>query len=162
HCYKCHSAAANKSRGGLQLDTRKGIQEGGDRGPAVVPGDPAVSLLLTAISHADPDLKMPPKADRLPESVLNDVRTWIRMGVPDPRGGEVTTAPRAQVDIKAGRQFWAFQKPLAHEPPITKNPAWAKRELDQFILAKLEAAGLAPSADAEPATLLRRLHFDLV
>lgn len=55
-----------------------------------------------------------------------------------------------------------MQKPVAHKCPATKNPDWAKRELDHFILAKLETAGLAPSADADPATLLRRLHFDLV
>src|SRR5947209_5698820 len=46
HCYKCHSVAAGKAEGGLQLDSRKGIRAGGDRGPAVVPGDPAASLLL--------------------------------------------------------------------------------------------------------------------
>src|SRR5262249_1629568 len=56
----------------------------------------------------------------------------------------------------------AFQKPEPHEPPATKNSAWPKRDLDHFILARLEAEGLAPSPDAEPATLLRRLHFDLV
>ena len=60
NCYKCHSAATGKSQGSLQLDTRKGIRAGGDRGPAVVPGDPAASLLLTAISHTDDSLKMPP------------------------------------------------------------------------------------------------------
>src|SRR5581483_2406445 len=49
HCYKCHSAAAGKTEAGLALDTRKGIRAGGDRGPAVVPGDPGASLLLTAI-----------------------------------------------------------------------------------------------------------------
>ncbi len=162
NCYKCHSAAAGKSQGGLQLDTKKGIRAGGDRGPAVVPGNPDASLLLTAISHTDPDLKMPPKKERLPAAVLSDVKTWIGMGAADPREHEAAAAARPSVDIEAGRQFWAFQKPVLHKPPSTKNPAWGRRELDQFVLARLEAAGLNPSPDAAPAALLRRLHFDLV
>jgi hypothetical protein len=161
NCYKCHSAATGKAQGGLQLDTRAGIRAGGDRGPAVVPGDPDASLLLTALSHTDSSLTMPPKKERLPASVLNDVKMWIRMGAPDPREGEAASA-RASIDYAAGRQFWAFQKPVPHKSPATKRPGWGRRELDQFILAKLEGAGLKPAPDAEPATLLRRLHFDLV
>src|SRR5215207_5768593 len=76
NCYQCHSARAGKSAGGLRLDTRKGIRAGGDRGPAVVPGDPRASLLLTAIAHTDPDLKMPPRKPRLPDAVVNDIRAW--------------------------------------------------------------------------------------
>ncbi|MEX2117968.1 MAG: PSD1 and planctomycete cytochrome C domain-containing protein [Pirellulales bacterium] len=161
-CYECHSAAAGKSEGGLRLDSMKTIRAGGDRGPAVVPGDPDASILLTAISHSDPDLQMPPKRERLPESVVADVKAWIAAGAADPRDDEAAGVPSPPVDIETGRQFWAFQKPAAQQPPAASNPAWAKRDLDHFILAKLEAAGLAPSADAEPATLLRRLHFDLV
>src|SRR5687768_405517 len=78
NCYQCHSARAGKAAGGLKLDTRKAIRAGGDRGPAVVPGDPKASLLLTAVSHADPDLKMPPKKARLPDAVVKDFRTWIQ------------------------------------------------------------------------------------
>ena len=61
HCYKCHSVGAGKSEGRLRLDSRTTIRAGGDRGPAIVPGDSEASLLLTAISHTDPDLRMPPK-----------------------------------------------------------------------------------------------------
>ena len=162
HCYKCHSVDAGKSKGNLLLDSREKIRAGGDRGPAVVPGDPDASLLLAAVSHSDPDLEMPPNKERLAESVIADIKTWIRMGAPDPREEKATDVARPPVDVEAGRRFWAFRKPVAHEPPATKDPAWARRDLDRFILAKLDAAGLAPSADAEPATLLRRLHFDLV
>ncbi len=162
NCYKCHSTATGKSQGSLQLDTRQGIRAGGDRGPAVVPGDPAASLLLTAISHTDNALKMPPKKDRLPATVLNDVKAWIAQGAPDPRDGEAAAAPRATIDYAAGRRFWAFEKPTAHQAPATKNSGWSRRDLDRFVLARLETAGLKPSPDADPATLLRRLHFDLV
>jgi hypothetical protein len=119
-------------------------------------------VLLTAISHTDPDLKMPPKKERLPESVINDFKAWINAGAADPREEDATNAAAPPVTIEAGRKFWAYQKPVSHAAPPTKMADWSKRELDQFVLAKLEASGLAPSPDAEPATLLRRLHFDLV
>src|SRR5262245_801822 len=78
HCYKCHSAKTARSEGGLMLDSKKALRAGGDRGPAVVPGDPAKSWLLTAIAHTDADLKMPPKKDQLSAAVINDFKTWIR------------------------------------------------------------------------------------
>lgn len=162
HCYQCHSAKAGKSEGGLRLDSRRGIRAGGDRGPAIVPGDSKKSVLLTAISHTDPDLKMPPKKERLPDSVISDFHTWIKSGAADPREEEPASTATPPVTIEAGRKFWAFQKPTTRKPPTTKNPDWAKRELDHFILAKLNESGLSPSPDAESATLLRRLHFDLV
>src|SRR5690348_385562 len=85
HCYECHSVESGKSKGGLQLDTKLGIRSGGDTGPAVVPGDPAKSLLLTAIKHTDPDLEMPPKKDKLPDAVIADFEAWIKSGAADPR-----------------------------------------------------------------------------
>jgi hypothetical protein len=162
HCYKCHSIEAGKSKGNLLLDSRDGIRAGGDRGPAVVPGDPGASVLLAAMSHTDPDLEMPPNRERLAQAAIADIKEWIRMGAPDPREKKAAGAVRPPVDLESGRRFWAFRKPVAHDPPAVKDPSWARRDLDCFILAKLEAAGLVPSPDAEPATLLRRLHFDLV
>ena len=70
NCYKCHSVKAGKSKGGLLLDTKAGIREGGDNGPAVVPGNPAESFLFLAISHAQPDLEMPPKKERMRDQVI--------------------------------------------------------------------------------------------
>ncbi len=162
HCYECHSGESGKSKGGLLLDTREGIRAGGDRGPAVVPGNPAKSVLLTALAHTDPDLQMPPKKAQLPKSVIADIERWIKMGAPDPREATGKTAAKPPVDLESGRKFWAYQKPARAPLPATKHPAWAKRDLDHFVLAKLEAGGLTPSPDAEPVTLLRRLHFDLV
>lgn len=159
-CYKCHSRSAGKSEGSLLLDSREGIRKGGDRGPAVVPGKPEESLLLTAISHTDPDLQMPPKGNRVSGDLLLDVRKWIEAGAPDPR--EQSVQPRPPVDLATGRKFWSMQKPVRQEPPATKNLDWPASDIDRFVLAKLEAAGLSPSVDAVPATLLRRLHFDLV
>ncbi|HTN75977.1 MAG TPA: DUF1549 and DUF1553 domain-containing protein, partial [Pirellulaceae bacterium] len=112
--------------------------------------------------HEDADLKMPPKKAKLPATVIADFKAWIAMGAPDPRESDVVAKAKPPVDLAAGREFWAFKRSVASPLPKTKNATWAKRDLDHYILAKLEAAGLAPSPDAEPATLLRRLHFDLV
>jgi hypothetical protein len=162
HCYECHSAESGKSKGGLLLDTRENIRAGGDTGPAVVPGDPKKSLLLTAISHTDPDLEMPPKQPQLPKAVIADFEAWIKMGAPDPREATGKVAERPPVDLKSGREFWAYKKPVKPALPAVKDAKWARRDLDRFILAKLEENKLAPSPDAEPVTLLRRVHFDLV
>ncbi|MEK6233405.1 MAG: DUF1549 domain-containing protein, partial [Planctomycetales bacterium] len=161
HCRGCHSQQSGKAEGELRLDTRAGIRGGGSRGPAVVPGDPKRSLLLTAISHDDPDLTMPPDKPRLSASIRADFSAWIKMGAPDPRsGGKVLIRP--PTDLESGRGFWAMIKPVAPPLPTTKNTSWAVRDLDHFVLAKLESAGLQPSLDAEPAVFLRRLHYDLI
>ncbi len=162
HCYQCHSAKAGKAEGGLRVDSRNAIRAGGDRGAAVVPNDSKKSVLLTAIAHTDPDLKMPPKKERLPEAVINDFKTWINSGAVDPREDDPESKAGPPVTLEAGRKFWAYQKPVTQAVPTTKAPDWAKRELDQFVLAKLETRGLAPSPDADATRLLRRLHFDVV
>jgi len=159
HCYKCHSAEAGKTKGGLALDTRSGVLRGGDTGPAIAPGQPDKSLLLTAISHADPDLEMPPNKAKLPDTIIADFRKWIETGAPDPRSGD---SPPNATKAKAGRDFWAFTKPVPSAPPTTADASWPRRRLDNHILAQLESKGLKPSPDARPETLLRRLHFDLV
>jgi len=87
HCYECHSgkAAASKTlKGGLQLDTRIGIRNGGETGPAVLPGQPDKSLLIEALKHDG--LEMPPKS-KLPASIIADFEKWIAIGAPDPRDG---------------------------------------------------------------------------
>src|SRR4051794_20525240 len=61
HCYKCHSGAAGKQKGGLVLDSRAGLRKGGETGPAVVPGKPAESLLVKAVCYTEESLRMPPK-----------------------------------------------------------------------------------------------------
>lgn len=165
HCYDCHSEESGAAEGGLRLDTREAIRAGGDRGPAVVPGDHDKSLLLAAITHAEPQLRMPPQSPQLPATVIANFKQWIEMGAPDPRQGEVAKPKR---DNTAAEQHWAYQ-PLVDPPvpgivasPTSPGEAWPRRDLDRFILAALQTQGLEPSADAEPAKLLRRLHFDLV
>ncbi len=160
HCYECHSAQTGAAEGSLELDTRQSTRQGGDRGPAVVAGDLQSSWLWLAMSHEDNDLRMPPKRERLPDTVLADFKKWIERGAVDPR----TEAPMAKEPawIKAGQDFWAYQRPTESAPPHVTSDAWPKKPLDYFVLAKLEEKGLAPSGDAQPQTLLRRLRFDLV
>ncbi|MFO1485021.1 MAG: PSD1 and planctomycete cytochrome C domain-containing protein [Verrucomicrobiaceae bacterium] len=154
HCYECHSTESGKSKGGLMLDTKAAIRAGGDTGPAVVPGDVAKSLLLTAIKHSDPDLEMPPKKVKLPDAVIADFEKWIKAGAADPRESAVKVAERPPVDVKSGREFWSYKRP--------QMPKSAADGIDGFIRAKLKENGLEPALAAEPVVLLRRLYFDLI
>jgi len=80
-CYRCHRSDG-KTKGGLALDTRNALLEGGDSGPAVVvSGEAERSLLITSIRWGDEDLEMPPKK-QLADSVIADFETWIAMGAP--------------------------------------------------------------------------------
>ena len=159
YCYKCHSSD-EKIKGGLTLNTRAGLQHGGDSGKAVVPGDPDASLLFAAISWSDDELEMPPK-QKLPANKIADVREWIEMGAPDPRVAEKLVL-ETEIDIEEGKQFWSFQKPRKVVAPAVEDKSWPRAELDHFILAKLEAQGIKPAPDARADHLLRRLYFDLI
>src|SRR4051812_36253173 len=163
NCYECHSIESGKSKGGLQLDSKQGIRTGGDTGPAVVPGDPGKSLLLSAIRHTDPDLEMPAKKPKLPDTVITDFETWIKAGAADTRETLAKAATeRPPVDLEAGRKFWSYKKPVAAAPPEETQKDWPRRELDRFILAKLDENQLKPAEDADPVVFLRRLYFDLI
>jgi cytochrome c553 len=146
HCYQCHGA--DKATSGLRLDTRAGMVAGGSRGTAVSAGNPESSLILRAISHRDPMLKMPPSG-RLPDSVIEDFREWIRHGAEDPRE-EAAPVVSAKVDWDRARRHWAFQ-------PLRPSTA----TIDAMINARLAAEKLVPAPPADRATLLRRLTFDL-
>ena len=160
-CYQCHSAEAagqKKLKGGLQLDTRDAARQGGDSGPAVVPGKPDESLLVNALRHED--FEMPPKG-KLPDAVIADFVKWIELGAPDPRTGPASAAAR-QIDIAAGRHFWSFERLRPIEPPAVTEGDWARTPVDRFILAKQNSLGLKPNGPAAPRTLVRRAWFDLL
>ncbi len=157
-CYSCHSTQATSVKAGLMLDTREGIRRGGESGHAVVPGNTDESLLLEAVRHEG--LEMPPKK-RLADDVVADFEKWVRMGAPDPRDGK--SAPiRHSIDFETARDFWAFRPISTPVVPQSGNKRRAATDIDRFVLAKLAANGLAPSADARPGTLVRRLYFDLI
>ena len=170
NCYGCHSVSSGKSKGGLKLDTRDALLKGGDSGPAIVPGDVDSSLLVRAVRYLDSDYEMPP-AGKLKDADIKLLEEWVAMGAPDPRiegaaivtGHSPGTAHRWSADdIEKGREsHWAYKPLTAPKPPATARDGWSRSPIDSFILSGLEAKGLAPADDADPATLLRRASLDL-
>ena len=163
HCYKCHSSESEKVKGGLTLDTKQATLLGGESGhPGVTPGSIAQSSLYEAMTWKNEDMQMPPK-QKLPDDVIANFKKWIEMGAPDPRESKVANASGGKrvIDMDEGRKHWSFQKPVKHTPPEVKTPNWAKTEIDQFVLAGIEKAGLRPVRDADRPTLIRRIAFDL-
>ncbi|MCU1238541.1 MAG: hypothetical protein JWP63_6508 [Candidatus Solibacter sp.] len=154
NCYACHSSKLKSPMGGLLLDTKEGLAT------VVSPGKPAASAILRALRYTDPQIKMPPMG-KLPDPVIADFETWIAAGAPDPRAASATPAITRGIDFDRGRQWWAFQpvKPLA--APAVKNTKWPATKIDSFVLAQLEHAKLAPSPEADPRTLIRRVYLDL-
>src|SRR5262249_6704005 len=136
---------------GLALDSREDILTGGNRGAAIKPGSPADSLLVKAVEQAG-DLKMPP-GKKLRDDQIAVLRKWIESGA--------AWSADATAKTKPGWDHWAFQAPKHATPPAVKNTAWARNEIDRFVLARLEAEGLKPSAEADRLTLLRRVTLDL-
>ncbi len=160
-CYNCHSKTGDKVRGGLLLDTREAMLQGGNSGPSLVPGKPAESLIIQAISYKDEDLQMPPKGKKLSDQEIADLTEWVRRGAPDPR--TVTAKGASGVAYGGvGRNHWAFQPVKKPAIPEVKDPAWIKNPVDNFVLAKLEANGMKPNEAAAKTTLIRRIYFDLV
>jgi cytochrome c553 len=147
-CFECHGPDS-RAKGGLRVDSRAAVLKGGQTGPAVVPGDPARSLLIGAVRH-DGDLKMPPRGKKLPEEEIAALAEWVRAGAPWP-GASSPMAPA----------HWAFLPPVDPPLPPAKEADWGGSPVDRFVRARLDAAGLEPSPPADRRTLLRRATFDL-
>jgi mono/diheme cytochrome c family protein len=164
HCYECHSARASKPKGGLRLDSREGLLKGGDSGPAIVPGDPENSLLIKAIRYSNPDLQMPPKKGKLPDARIDDLVAWVRAGAAWPKEAAAgTAAGGAAFEITdKDREYWAFRPVRRPEPPSVKSRNWVANPIDAFVLAELEAKGVAPNPAASRRELARRVYFDLL
>ncbi|HWA99868.1 MAG TPA: DUF1549 domain-containing protein, partial [Pirellulales bacterium] len=156
-CYECHSGDPEKAKGHFVLDTRAGLRKGGESGVVIHPGDPDHSPLIEAIRYEE--LQMPPKA-KLADEVIEDFVHWVKMGAPDPRIGAAAN-PKRKINFAEAKHFWAFQPPKASPPPVVKDAAWPKTDVDRFVLARLEQSGLRPVADADKPALLRRVTFDL-
>ncbi len=160
HCYECHSSESDDVGGNLLLDRKAGWEEGGDLGPAIVPGDVEQSLLLRAVRYGECDLQMPPSG-KLPDEQIKRLEEWVRRGAADPRTETKPVKKPSTIDIEEGRKHWSFQ-PLADPPlPSVKDTAWPQSPIDFFILAALEEKGLRPAPPADRRTLIRRATFDL-
>jgi mono/diheme cytochrome c family protein len=158
-CYSCHTDGAAAD---LHVDSREALLKGGDTGPAIVPGDPANSLLIKAVQQTG-HLKMP-KGGKLTPAEIDTLTTWVKMGAP-----WSAAPPAAAAPVRAGdtitpkqREFWSFQPLHIPEEPRVKDAHWAKTPIDKFVLAKLEEQGLTPAAPADRHTLIRRATLDLI
>ncbi len=144
-CYYCHGPDEKKREGHRRLDTREGALADNDGVRAIVPGQPDKSDLITRITSHDKDELMPtPKSKKPPLTTeqIATLRRWIEQG--------------AEYE-----GHWAFLPPADAPLPAVKNQAWVKNGIDQFVLAKLEGESIAPSPEADRATLLRRVALDL-
>ncbi|MDF1656075.1 MAG: PSD1 and planctomycete cytochrome C domain-containing protein [Verrucomicrobiales bacterium] len=164
HCYKCHAEEGDKVKGGLLLDSRETTLSGGDSGPAVVPFDLNESLLYVAMTYEDSSLEMPPKY-KLEDSIIADFKQWIEMGAPDPRKRQPKDgAPQEYtntIDIEEGKDFWAYQTPDKAAISQEAHSDWARQPIDVFVSEQHLEMNLTPAPDADAATLLRRLSYDL-
>lgn len=154
-CLSCHNAS--EAKGELNLTTRKSALTGGQSGAAFVPGDPAESYLLQRVR----DGKMPPKKKGKPLSSaeIETLTDWIKTGAHWPEG-RVLSELDATTDKRAGKDWWSLRPVKRPVVPETKED-WVRNPIDAFILDRLRARKLSPSAPASKAVLLRRIYFDL-
>ena len=161
HCYQCHSVQAKRLEAKLLLDSRSGHLRGGDSGPAIVPGDADGSLLIEAVRYES--YEMPPKG-KLPEEDVATLVRWVNMGAPWPNEAAPTADDEhEQFDLlKRKSEFWLWQPIANADAPKVQDVAWPRNDIDRYILARLEEAGLKPSPEADRTAVLRRLYFDLI
>ncbi len=146
-CLQCHGPATRM--GELDLSTRETALTGGTRGAALVPSDPAASILFARVVAEE----MPPGAP-LSKSDKDALRAWIASGAAWPERIE---------ERRAGRDWWSFQPLTEAAPPLPEAapPGWLASPIDRWVLAGLESAGLRPAAAAERRDLIRRATLSL-
>ena len=157
-CAGCHGVKQQQL--GLRIDSGRGLLAGGDSGPAVLPGQSAKSLLIHAITGTEGASVMPPEGDPLTAVEISVIRRWIDQGALFPADEPVEAA------VSKTSDHWAFQ-PISPVSPPVLDPNHPRHHhthhgLDSFILDRLLRERIAPSPEADRATLLRRVHLDLL
>ena len=147
-CYECHSHESDEISSGLTLDWKSGWQKGGERGPAVVPGHADGSLLIQAIRHTDPDLKMP--QEKISDHEIQILVEWVQRGASDPR-----TAKPEPFDPTTAADWWSLRPLVRPEAPDDGHP------IDAFVQSALRDKSLSLSPEAERGMLIRRLTLNL-
>jgi mono/diheme cytochrome c family protein len=160
HCWACHRQSA---MGGLRLDSRTAMLQGGKSGPAVVPSNPDESLMIQAVTRRHEKLRMPPQ-ERLPAEQIAALVDWVRRGAYWPDGTEASVGGSGGEYVITAEQrgFWSYQPVRRVDPPAVKDAGWARGTIDRFVLARLEQEGLRPVGPADKRTLIRRATFDLL
>src|SRR5579885_2988589 len=123
-CYACHGALQQK--GGLRLDTATLLREGGDGGPAVLPGQAGASLLIARVTGAGGKRRMPPadQDEALSEKQVALLRAWIDQGANGPADETPEPDPR---------DHWAFRAPVRPPVPALKDGSRARNPIDAFL-----------------------------
>ena len=163
NCFMCHSDP-ERAENGLLLTTRAGLLRGGERGPAVSTSEPPLSLLLHAVEYGDDQLQMPPSG-RLADTEIESIRQWVLLGAPF--GGDedeltqVAPAEDAFEITDADRAWWSVRPLVRPDVPAVADSDWPLNPVDNFLLARIEAAGLEPPPAAGRRALIRRATYDL-
>jgi len=144
NCFKCHGPDEHQRKAKLRFDTEEGSRAELKHGRAIVPGVPEQSLIMSRLTAANPDKRMPPPetGKELTSGQIELVRKWIKQG--------------ARYEA-----HWAYVPPKPAKPPVAKDATWHSQEIDRLILARLASEDLKPSPGADRITLIRRLSFDL-
>ncbi len=144
-CFACHGPDPTHREADLRLDTEDGASADLGGYQAIAPGKPEESELITRITSQDADLRMPPadSGKQLAAAEIETLTRWIAEGA-------------------KYQQHWSLVPPSRPVVPQVRAGDWPRNDVDRFVLARIEAAGLKPSPPADPVTLVRRLYFDLV
>ncbi len=144
NCYSCHGPDASERKGKRRLDTFEGATSDHNGIQAIVPGDLANSDAWIRITSPDEEELMPPKEShkKLSDAQKHILKRWISEGA-------------------KYQGHWAYTQVQRPSPPAVKTTNWARNDMDRFVLARLETAGLGPSPEAEKNTLIRRVSLDL-
>ena len=144
NCFHCHGPDSSHREADLRLDTHSGATAARDEGPAIVPGHPEKSLLVTRITSKDNDERMPPadSGRSLTAEQIDLLERWVAAGAP-------------------WTEHWAFVSPKRPALPRVSDPAWSNNPVDPFVYATLQQAGLKPNQEADRRVLIRRVTLDL-
>jgi hypothetical protein len=158
-CLVCHGGGKS-IRSGLNLSTRGGLINGGDNGPAVIPGDARNSALYKRMQH-ELQPGMPFQTEKLPDEVIERVADWINAGAPYDAPLQMATNAAQAVPLP-GSDHWAFKAPKRPAVPVVNSSAWVRNQIDAFTAAEHEKRGLKPLPPADKHVLLRRVYLDLI
>ncbi len=163
HCLRCHGE--EKQQGGLRFDSSADAMRSGDSGElSIVPRQAEKSELIRRVTSDDSQARMPPEGDRLTAVQIEWLRKWINEGArwPDDPSLGVPTARKEMVVTAEDRKHWSFQSLQVIALPTVEDLQWVRTPIDQFVLAKLESAGVQPAQPISSEKLIRRIYFDVI